>query len=1349
MTRSCSIIPQVRDKEGNLKDSKLFKDLLSFTSNNRAQAKRLYQITKSQEFISQLNPVLTMDELGEPTLGSLLQHTDLKTYIPDTKVLSKLNQEIGHFKKDGSVATWPLTQENMDTLTQRAVQFNNGSEFNGQYVASISKVIDGETGKPHLEIQVDKKTPERAVNAQKMTYNHQLNTQLRNILSAHGVSVGALTDLEQRMGINGVTDFEQAKHAADGLVELIRIAQGEKGEQALPEEFAHFALKALGDNPLATRLVNLIATNGLAKQILGNNYDEYVAQYADSEVKLAEEAAGKLLADHLLKQAEIPAAPYRTLLQRVIDAIKNLFRRLDSNQVQKAMMDADQTASKVAKDILGGNLSREIDLGNIKDDGKLYQLSDRVARDRKMLQGIIDNELKRLKIYEKRNPDSPFSANQRILIDKLESELAANNEVEGIYSFVQNTLEELGKVNNRLISLQGTQTDVRETAKVLRDVRNYLFSYKQMLDTIREALLEEETLADNRYGDRVRNTLDSTSSLLNDLFIKYNKVATPIFVDFIRPFVGEGITVPFGKWKGKVIGAEELVKIADEDISFFDRYLDSMADSASPLLRVIDQAVKKSKETARLDTINYRARLEAAMSKLEKAGVKDTEWMFEKDSQGHKTGKYISEIDWAKYNEEKAKMQATLVERYGANPTGEDANKFAEERRQWFLENLDNQRKPILSKYASKQYSGMSAAQKEYYDTIMAMKAELDSYLPDHYTTLTNAVKIRKDLLERVKQSDGVKSGATQIWEALKDNFIRRTDDTDLGTKATIKDFEGNEVQMLPIYYTKLREGESADDISTDVTSTMLAYAAMANDFKEMNKVVDVLEVGRDILRDQLEITKTEGGKPLTEKFTQIGRQVESKVTKGKDNRRIIQRLNDFYEMQVYGRYMADEGTIGKKIDVGKAANFVNRITSLNMLGMNLLAGISNVATGTVMMRVESMSGQFFTERDTLKADKTYASELPKHLAELGSRVKTSKIALWDELFNVMQEYEQDVREANYDRKTWFSRMFGSSALFFMNNAGEHWMQNRTSLALANAYKMKGPDGKVTNLWDAMEVVYNDPNDHSKGAKLQLKEGYTKEDGSAFTHDDIIAFSRKSAAINQRMHGIYNKADRSAIQRLSIGRMAIMFRKWIKPSINRRFDAVAYNYDIQDWTEGYYRTAIRFCGQLIKELREGQLALASSWSQLTDTEKANIRRATTEVAHFGILALFLGLMDGLDKWGDKDRPWAVAMAEYQARRLYTELGSLVPGPQMSKEAFTILKSPAAGIKTMEGVLDLVGLLNPLNYEVFGGEDALLKSGRYKGHSRAYRLFFESPAIPMNKTIYRGLHPEESVPFFKQ
>ena len=128
------------------------------------------------------------------------------------------------------------------------------------------------------------------------------------------------------------------------------------------------------------------------------------------------------------------------------------------------------------------------------------------------------------------------------------------------------------------------------------------------------------------------------------------------------------------------------------------------------------------------------------------------------------------------------------------------------------------------------------------------------------------------------------------------------------------------------------------------------------------------------------------------------------------------------------------------------------------------------------MMRIESFAGEFYNESITLHADRIYGKALPEYLAEIGNRVKTSKLALWDELFNVMQEYEADVREVNFDRKTWFSRMFGTSALFLMNNAGEHWMQNRTSLALADAYKMKAPDGKIVSLWDAMEVVPIDKN---------------------------------------------------------------------------------------------------------------------------------------------------------------------------------------------------------------------------------------------------------------------------------
>ena len=1345
MARNCAIIPKVKNRNGQVVDSKLFKDLLSFTSNNRSETVRLYLITKNDSFIRDWNSKLTLDENNEPTLRSLLQKTNFSNIIPESKVLERLNREIGYYDRRIDRPTLLVNNdENYQKLLQKAISFNQTSDFRDDYVAKIIKIHDTESPRIFIGVKVEKRNKLNSIEADKMSYNVNLNNRLRDILAANGIAIGALTDLERRMGINGVTDFDVARTAANGMIEMIRLANGIEGEKALPEEFAHFAIEAMGESPLINRLINNLSSSGLIGEILGDEYETYNTLYKGDAAKLAKEAAGKLLAKHLLKSEPIGQKPYKNLLERVISAIKSFFKTMNANQIQKAMYEADKDFGRLARDILNGRMDEEINVGNINSSGLFYQTNERVQRDRKLLQDIMNNELKRLKIYEKRNPNSQFSANQRLLIDRLELELADNNEVEGIYAFLDNALEELQKVSSRLEMLRNTPaTNANERASVLRDVRNYMYSYKNIVEDIRKALVDEERYTDNRYGQRVRVALDNASILIGDLFVKYNDVSMPLFVDFIKPFVGENIMIPFGKFKGKIIKAEDLVKMADEDISLFDRWLDSMADSSDYMLKIMDQAVKKSKEQARLRTIDVMKQLQAATIKLEKAGIKNTDWMFERDSKGNLSGNYISEINQALFKEKVREMFKSLNEKYGKNPVGENAEKYKKERQAWFNANMEivnGKKVPKMSIYGNKQYQRLNAAQKEYYDTVMNIKSQLDSYLPEKYTTLTNAVKIRKDLLERVKSSDGVKSGAKQIWESVKDEFIRRTDDVDFGDRATVKDFEGNEVQTLPIYFTKLKEGESANDLSTDIVSTLTAYAAMANDYDEMNKVIDVLELGRDLLRER-QVTQTQGGKPIVEKFKAVGRKVESKLTKKGEATRFIQRLNDFFEMQVYGRYMADEGTFGStNIDKGKVANFVNRVTSMNNLALNVLSGISNIATGKVMMRIESFAGEFFNEKNTITADRIYGQSLPEYLAEIGNRVKTSKLALWDELFNVMQEYEQNVREVNFDRKTWFSRMFGTSTLFFMNNAGEHWMQNRTSLALADAYKMKAPNGKIVSLWDAMEVVPIDKNNKKAGAKLQLKQGYTKADGSAFTQDDIIKFSRRSAAINQRMHGIYNKADRSAVQRLAIGRMGIMFRKWIKPSLNRRFKSATYNYDLDAWTEGYYRTSGRFLLQLARDLRETQFNLAARWNELTPTEKANIRRALTETGHFLAVMAIIGLIEWSD---DKDRPWLVRMAEYQARRLYTELGAMIPGKSMISEGLKIINSPAAGINTIENILDLTKLLNPWNYI------DELQSGRYEGHSTAYKSFFESPIIPMNRTIYRGLHPETSIPFFKQ
>lgn len=1352
MSKKCAIVPQVRNPKTNkVEDSRLFKDLLSFT-NNHKEAGNAYLITKNPRFNEKWGKSLDTDIYGEPTMASLISETNLKDIIGDNKVLEKLNKDFGHTDKKGKVKLKENTTENYKELVDKAIDFNNNSEFKKDYVATIEKTYDNESGELMLSSSIAKKNKVNSREAIDMETNRNLNNKLENILASKGVAVGALTKLEERRGVAGVTDFSKAKDAAKGLVELIRLAKGEKGAKALPEEFAHFAIEALGDNPLINRLINHLDSNNLVSDILGKEFETYETLYEGNPETLAREAAGKLLAKHLFQNEAIPSSPVRNFLSRVMNSIKNFFSSFNETSVQRAMREADVEMGDIAKNILNGSLLEDIQLSNINTSQEYYSTKERIERDRKILSKLRDNELKRLKIYEQRNPNSKFNDNQRLLIDRLEAELASNNEIEGIYIFLSNALEELNKVNTRLELIRGQSTDaLNEKAKVLRDVRNYIYSYSNVLDFVRDALLDESREVDNRYGDRIKVSLDQVELLIKNLQSDYNKVTMPLFLEFIKPYLGESIEVPFGKNKGKIMKAEDLLKKAEKDIGFFDRWLDSMADSSDFMLKSIDQVVKNSKEESRLKTIALSKRLQAAGIKLEQEGVNDTEWMFEKDADGNKTGNYISEINHSLFKTEMSKMFRALNAKYGRNPVGEDALNYEREKKQWFNENMETingNRRPLFSKYKSVEYEALlrpeNKAKLDFFNEIMDIKESLDDLLPDKYTKLNSAVKIRKDLLERVKASKGLKSAKQEIWESIKDEFLVRSDDNDFATKATVIDFEKREVQILPIYYTKLKKGESANDLSTDIVETMTAYAAMAYDFHEMNKVIDVLEIGRDLMRERT-VQQTVGDKPIVEKFKILGRTVENKLTKRGDETRFMGRLDDYFSMQVYGKYMKDEGTVGNtNISYAKLANFVNRLTAMNNLALNGLSGVANIATGKVMMRIEAIAGEFFNERDVLKADAIYGKSLGHFLAEMGNRVKTNKLSLFSEMFNTMQEFEKDLREINFNRKTWFSRMANTSALFFMNNCGEHWMQNRTALALAVNYKMKDNHGKDTNLWEALEVKYIDANNKALGAELTIKDGYTKADGTAFTKEDIKRFTKKSAAINQRMHGIYNKLDRNAFQQLAVGRMAMMFRKWMKPSMNRRFKKATYNYDLEAWTEGYYLSLGNFLMEVGKDLRNTQFTLMAHWKDLHPTEKKNIKRAVTELTHFFAIAIALGMIE----WDD-DSPWLTKMFEYQLRRLYTELGAMTPTTALPQEGLRLLQSPAAGINTIEKLMGLMSLFNYNNYETFGGEEALIKTGTYKGKSKAQRAILRSPLAPMYNTVNRVIDVEHQIPFYKQ
>lgn len=1338
MAKSCVRIPRVTDRDGNKKESRLFQDLLSYLK-DRTETVEIYQKIKNPKFNQVYGNRLSYDEFNEPTLESLIKYTNLEQVSTRSKTIDMLKRQIGTYKRNSDeIAKWIMSEENYQKLRDKVIQFNTTSPYKDNYVARIIQMSDSESNRAFYGITVEARNKQNSLEADKLTYNYKLNEVLKDILASKGVSIGALTDLEKRLGISGVADLDVAREAADGLIELIRLADGIRGEKALPEEFAHIALEALAESPLVNRLLNILNNKNLIEEILGDEYEAYSVQYKGDSVKLAKEAAGKLLAKHLLNAVPIEPKPYKSILERVIQAVKNFFKRFNLSEIQRAKDSLDKEFADLAKTIIDTR-GANIDIDNIKvtKGSKFFSLDERVQRDKKILGNIIRDYAKRLKIFEARNPNSKFDVVQQATMLSLQKKLEEGLFLEGLYEYCESAVADLNKVKIRLESLKSEEGGINQKAAVLRSARDYIYSYKNTTEELREALREEEIEADNRYGEKMRLILNDINTSIDDLLIDFKKQALPLFVDFLKPFIGEKIEIPFGKGKTLITpeSLETLVKEASKDVSIFNAWLDSMANSSDFTLKLLDKTVKKSKDNKRLRVLELSKEIQKLGMILRQSGIFNTDWMYERDENGNYTPNFISEINQTKFFNSRKAMEESLIEKYGENPIGQDALKYKAERSKWYKENteiVNGQRVPKMSIYGNKDFMNLTQAQKDYYQKIMEIRETLLSYLPENILGKDKfrAPQIRKDLLERVLSSKNPKDTGLQLWENLRDQLVSRVDDTEFGTLTGIKDFEGREVNTLPIYYTK--KLERPEDLSHDVTSTMIAFAEMAINYDEMSKVIDALELGR-ILLNSRKIQATRSNKPLIELIEVGDQKISSTINKGESN--YSRTLNEFFNTKVYGKAIKDEGEI-LGISTGKGVNFINKLTSLNHLALNLLSNVAASTSDVFNIVIEASGGRFFSFKDLRKGLQIYNSNLPGVLGEIGGRIKTNKLNLFSELFNISQDADSQNKDIQW-RKGRLAKFFRTDTLFFGGRAGEHFGNTITALALANRYKLKDPSGNEVSLWDALEEVYLDPNNKKLGAKLQIKPGYTKLNGQPFTNDDITAFSKRIAGINHELYGIYNTGDKSMIHSYAVGRLVMLFRNYLVPSLRRRFGASSYSFDLDAEVEGYYRTAGRFLNQLRKDLKSGKLIVATRWNELTNTEKSNIKKALTETSIYLSLSLILALSDAFGD-DDKNRPWLKRFLTYELNRVHTELGALTPTPKLPQEMWTILKSPAASMSTFESLGNLVDLANPLNYL----ESSEIKSGRFKGHTKAYKSFMESPFFPTSKTIYRILNPEE-------
>lgn len=1324
MAKSCVLAPN--------RGVKTFKQLKKTLGYNKAW--NIYGIAIDSQFQQDYKDSLILDNEGIPSFESLINNPYIKQRLS---------------KQDNINILQDTFQEREDTITNYKTCLEECKNFNKEHSNYIAIVENTEKGVRTTILENNEQNKNLFKNQYaSFTLNERLSQQLKDF----GVEIEDLSSVEYEAGREGVISFESASRLANDVVATIRRANNIAGHNAISEEFSHLIIRTMSDNPLIQRALTILQNNeDLVKTLLGEEYEtleEYYKDFSNAKDYIAEEALGQLLRQNLLEQ-NIEGSN-SSLFNRLCKQIVSQFKDVNAQAIIEALVEANNLMSEVAQKVVNTTELTEQQIKNAQRESITFNsLREDINTNLEILKKAALVEAKKAKIFNSPLNQSNTSKIEGLGFDSanknmykiLQNLLDSTDEdilLKGLFNYTENAVDELSAIYNKFLDISENKvSDLTEVCHLLRMGRTILTSYSPFIsdlnnlvntnkDTIQEAEEYKVTKVNEQTKEETTTSLAQLLSKLNEfnaiVSSKYTKLSVDAFAKFVTPITGDIIQLD-PKNPNSQVTIQELLKQANSDISIFDKWLDSMGTSSDTMLRVLDKIVKDAKDKAREQTIKDIRKIQALMQEFQQAGITDYEWMFEVDNQGKKTGNYITKYNIGQYQQDEKAFLKALDEKYGKITKGENAKKKIAEKIAWYDAHTIIQRIPLTStefitkrvpndKYLNKAYTSLSETQLNLLKKFMSLKTSFDKLYPANTVTANKALQIRKDGIQRFFNS---LASPSTIIDNIKRNLAaslteKNDDDALFGAnyRTSLTDFEGREISVLPHLYNNMLE--NPDELSTDIFKTLMMYSSAANDYNNLSQIVEQLELGRNVLHNR-KVLATRGNSTIKEVLNNNGLKSVTDVILPSGSTNMDAKIDAFLNSQVYGKYLQDSGyteLFGTKFNRNKVVSAILKTCSMAQMGFNWLANIANVTTGIAMQNIEAAANQYFTPKTLASADAEYIKLLQGYLGEINSNIKTNKLALFDELFDVRQNFKGEL--AHTKNSNAFKRLFGSSLAYLGQECGDHWLYNRTAIAMCKNQRVYQNGKDVGSLWDVLKV-----REIKTGIKEMYIDGeYTDEKGNKIT---ATSFARKIAHINQTLFGIYNEEDKEMAQRVILGRLCLQYRKWIKPQFNRRFMKNQFNYDLNEYEEGYYRTMGRFIVDLIK----GKDKLGVAWGNLNKNEKANIKRGITEILQFMAVWCIANLIEWPD---DEDRAWYIKMMEYISQRSAHELGNLTPSLTMADELLSTIKSPAACLSAVNNTLKFTwaAMYPPMWFDE-------KQSGPYEGHSTLYSRFWKLP-IPM-------------------
>ena len=1106
----------------------------------------------------------------------------------------------------------------------------------------------------------------------------------------------------------------------------------------MAEEAGHFAVGALGNNPLVRRLESL-CTPEVQESILGEHYRD-----VQGRKNPRRETAGYLVGQYIMNEVDQESTLGR-LAGRIVNLAKRMFYRLTLDDVSRMREEAKAIAKNIARGFMSGDNAGSIE-NALENREMLYSSVDSVQvssfKDVIRQLDLLASEMAAIDktLYRKWKDIEANTAIGRLFENpSFFADMAA---IDGLSVALTQLADSVPEMIGMLDSVNYNSDEVPANAKKLRQVKLFVQESIAIMGIIDNMLASGKVQLKENVRDTLNRAYKNLSSLIKGadrLEVNLLKKEKKLYLSFLKDIYGgeyveraARVVFNFNKVKLERVAEsreylEKAIESLDRDDNFMNRYIASMANSSDIINQLAYKAKASANKFADDNTIKAWDDIRALEQRVKKAKI-DTRRLLEvSDRDGKLTGNYISKYNWGDWENDWYEFKNKCKEDFLSDPSIEGKTQIEKEylwdvyfrplAKDWHKSHSTydqtTQRPMPNVGYRNHNYDRLTDTEKAALDDILELKGSLDDLLiyqsyngemvEAAHTHLYRMPQFRGSTQNRIENLKMTNPLGRAVSGAIRQNLINTftitSEDRDYGSAMTHNtidedvfsdrlDFEKEKVKRVPLYgINKLKD---MSELSTDIFNGLLQYAAMANTYVATSSVVDILETGVDVLANR----RVKG----------LKREVE------RDKKsRVFGRYCDFLDAQVYNLYANSKLKFGQ-IALTKVIGFLGGLASKVFLGGNVAGGMVNVMTGFNEITKEAIAGEVYTLADLTKANALYFKYLPENWLEAGMGVKNNKVSLFMKKFNVQNNLDTEVRNWS-TRESRLTRLnpFGNN-LMLPYKSGDHYMQAMSYLAAANHYKFLDTNGETISLWDALEVKNIDDSNPKAGKALELKEGVLYIDPKTnqtreWNLDDEVKFQNLCRETNNRMHGIYNRMDKTAFHNTWYGQAALAMRGYALGLLYRRFSSNHYSIALGRESEGSLVTASKVFINMFGGTKNFIPSLRALVCPFGDSVKnsllemgfsveqyRNMRRNWADFALIGMLWILKALTAKSEGDDDDDDDTTLGLIYYFASRLYMEQNAYNTPWGIWQEQKSVLDWMPSGVSVVGQILDISRLM---------------------------------------------------------